>query len=97
MPTWSKTRTFLEDYKRLPSADKKKFRKAIADFVADLKHGGRFRKSLRVKGVQGAEGLFEMTWAPNGRATFQYGHEQRPKEPHIIWRRCGSHDIFKNP
>jgi hypothetical protein len=28
---------------------------------------------LRVKGVQGAEGVFEMTWADDGRATFEHG------------------------
>jgi hypothetical protein len=38
-----------------------------------------------------------MTWAPNGRATWQYGPEQRPGERHVIWRRIGTHDIFRAP
>jgi len=25
------------------------------------------------------------------------GIEQRPGEPHIIWRRIGGHDILNNP
>ena len=38
-----------------------------------------------------------MTWAPNGRATFEYGNEMRSGEPHIIWRRIGTHGIFRKP
>jgi hypothetical protein len=38
-----------------------------------------------------------MTWASNGRATWQYGPEQRPGERHVIWRRIGTHDIFRAP
>jgi hypothetical protein len=35
--------------------------------------GRGFRPGLRVKGVRGAAGIFEMTWADDGRATFEYG------------------------
>jgi hypothetical protein len=38
-----------------------------------------------------------MTWAADGRATFEYGQEIRPGEPHIIWRRIGTHDVFRQP
>ena len=38
-----------------------------------------------------------MTWAADGRATFRYGEPRRPGEPHVIWRRVGTHDIFDNP
>ena len=59
---------------------------------------GRFRPGLRVKGVRDApSGVFEMTWAPDGRATFEYGPEQHPGEPHVIWRRIGTHDVFRQP
>jgi hypothetical protein len=50
-----------------------------------------------VRGIEGAPGIFEMTWAPDGRATFEYGKETTPGEPHIIWRRVGGHDIFGTP
>jgi len=65
--------------------------------VHDLKTGQGFRKSLRVKGVQGHAGIFEMMWAPDGRATFAYGTSPIAGDVHIIWRRIGSHDIFQNP
>jgi hypothetical protein len=50
-----------------------------------------------VKGIQGATGIFEMTWAPNGRATFEYGDEVAEDHPHVIWRRVGTHDVFRQP
>jgi len=26
-----------------------------------------------------------------------YGEEIRPGEPHVIWRRAGTHDLFRQP
>jgi hypothetical protein len=40
----------------------------VKKFVADLERGQRFRRGLRVKGVQGSPGLYEMTGAGDGRA-----------------------------
>jgi hypothetical protein len=96
VPTWSTAESFERDFKRLSAEQRKEFTHAIVAFVADLRRRS-FRKSLRVKGVQGAEGIFEMTWAKDGRATFQYGPEVRPGEPHVVWRRCGTHAILRNP
>ena len=97
MPTYETTRRFERDYEGLTEEQRGAFREAIRKFVEDLEGRKGFRKSLRVKGVQGAEGVFEMTWAPNGRATFQYGNPVHAGEPHIVWRRCGTHDVFKAP
>jgi hypothetical protein len=52
---------------------------------------------LRVKGVKGATGVFEMTWAADGRATFQYGEPVVAGDPHVVWRHIGTHEIFKQP
>ena len=70
---------------------------AVAQFVEDLQRGGVFRKGLRVKGIRGATGIFEMTWAADGRATFEYGDEVAEAEPHVVWRRVGTHAIFEQP
>jgi hypothetical protein len=69
---------------------------AVRGFGEDLP-SGRFRSSLRIKGVQAAPGVFEMSWADDGRATWQYGPEVIVGQPHIIWRRIGGHDIFASP
>lgn len=96
MPTFEKRERFLKDYSDLSDQHKVRFMVAVRDFVADLKTGA-FRPGLRVKGVEGMAGVYEMTWAPDGRATWEYGTPQRPDEPHIVWRRCGSHDVFRSP
>lgn len=49
------------------------------------------------KGIQGSKGIFELTWAANGRATFQYGPPVVEGERHIIWRRCSTHEVFADP
>ncbi|MGH3065227.1 MAG: hypothetical protein ACRDOF_02905 [Gaiellaceae bacterium] len=73
------------------------FRVALVKFVEDLRARRGFRRGLRVKGVQSAPGTYEMTWAPDGRATFSYGHSIVEGEPHIIWRRIGTHEILREP
>jgi hypothetical protein len=65
-------------------------------FVAGL-GTQRFDQKLRIKRVQGQRGVWELTWAPDGRATFEYGDPVRAGDPHIIWRRVGTHDIFRQP
>lgn len=70
--------------------------KAVRKLAADLRRG-EIRSGLRVKRVQRREGVWEMTWANDGRATFAYGPEVRPGLLHIVWRRIGGHDILDNP
>ena len=57
----------------------------------------RLRSGLRVKGVKGTPGVYELRWAADGRATFSWGAEVVPGQRHIIWRRCGDHEILKQP
>lgn len=92
-PTYDQTAQFERQYRRLSPEQKEAFLEAVKKFVEDLRRG-EFRKSLRVKGYQGEEGVYEMTWAPDGRALFSYGDEVIPGEPHIVWLRVGSHEIF---
>jgi len=76
------------------------FGDAVRKFVEDLERlrPGQFRGALRVKPMQGASGIFEMTWEiKDGRATFEYGEGLTPGDPHIVWRRIGSHAIFTAP
>jgi hypothetical protein len=94
VPTYERLLRFDRDYEALSASDKKAFKEAVRKFVEDLERGRGFRKGLRVKGVQGAPGVYEMTWADNGRATFSFGRSVRGKEPHVIWRRGGTHDVI---
>src|SRR2546427_11499276 len=87
VPTYARTRRFQRDHARLSADDKRSFRQAVDNFVNDLRGGGSVRPGLRIKRVQGTQGIFEMTWAPDGRATFEYGLPEIEGEPHVIWRR----------
>jgi hypothetical protein len=62
-----------------------------------LREGSGFRKGLRVKRMQGREDVREITWAPDGRATFHFGNPVAEGEVHIVWRRIGTHKIFTRP
>jgi hypothetical protein len=62
--------------------------------VAGLE-SGHFHPSLRLKRVQSAQGVYEITWAADGRATLRFEREIRPGAgPHVVWRRVGSHAIL---
>ena len=97
MPTWTTTSRFERDYESLTPQEKQRFFAAVQRFVEDLEAGRPFRPGLRVRKIQGTDDIYEMTWAPDGRATFQFGEEIKPGEVHVIWRRVGTHDVFKGP
>ncbi|MEU5582999.1 hypothetical protein ABZ791_35990 [Streptomyces huasconensis] len=101
MPTYETLPRFAADLDRLTPEQRHRFRKTVAALVEDLRTGGRFRAGLRVKRVQRARGIYELTWSmgtgPAGRATWEYGPEHRPGTPHVIWRRIGTHDILTGP
>ncbi len=95
MPTYDVLASFWRDWRGLTPQQQRAFRRTIKELIADLR-GGTMRPALRVKRVQGYPGVWEMTWAADGRASFEYGDEIQG-EPHVIWRRIGTHDIFRRP
>ncbi len=96
MPTHEEFARFMREYDSLSPERRALFLTVLVLFRADLRRG-EFRPSLRVKRVVRHPGVWEMTWAPDGRATFSYGAEIISGQPHIIWRRIGTHDIFRQP
>jgi len=97
VPTHDELARFLREYQKLTESEQDAFLNALKQMVADLRADRRLHPSLRIKRVQGHVGVYELTWAANGRATFQYGDEVTSGEAHIIWRRIGTHDILKEP
>lgn len=98
------TAAFDADYRRLKREHREAFRRVLrtkfipaCDALA-VSPSANWPKSLRVKSVQGAPGLLEMTWSfasPDGRATFELvtvGDELRCR-----WRRIGDHSVFDSP
>ena len=99
MPTHDETNAFMRDYESLTLAQRDRFDTKRQDFIADLvamekNHRKGFRSGLRVKKVQGGSGLFEMTWAPDGRAIFSVGRPVIEGKRHIVWRRVGNHSVL---
>jgi len=97
LPTYAWVARFRRDFDALSPEQQALFLIAVSQFVDDLRARKGFRKGLRVKGVQGATGIFEMTWTNDGRATFEHGDSAIGDEPHVVWRRVGSHGVFNNP
>jgi hypothetical protein len=102
------THSFAADYKKLSDRERRLFREAVRRFNqacdAARVRGERPRwpKALRVKSVEGAPGIWEMTWSfsgPDGRATWEWATAEVEGEvvPVVRWRRIGGHSIFKNP
>jgi hypothetical protein len=96
VPTYEWLPRFSLDLDKLGPSQRAAFQASVRQFVEDLQRG-TFRPGLRVKGVHGARGVYEMTWAADGRATFHYGQPRVRGQAHIVWRRIGTHDIFGRP
>lgn len=102
MPTYEQTTSFRRDCRALSPKDKELFQAAVLEFVEDLRgiEAGTqtgFRPGLRIQKVNRRAGVLEMTWAGDGRATFSWGEEVIGGMRHVIWRRCGSHAILRQP
>ena len=97
-PTYEASARVLRDLRKLPREQRRAFLAARDEFVAALQHSPpRFPAGLRIKRVQGTDDLWELTFAPDGRATFRYGPQVRPGEPHIVWLRVGTHAVLDQP
>lgn len=102
------THGFEADYKRLSADERRQFREAVRRFNkacdAALAGGGspRWPRSLRIRDVEGAPGIWELTWSfsgPDGRATWEWTTVDIEGEavPVVRWRRIGDHAIFRAP
>ena len=94
---------FKADYKRLSPSEQVLFKSALRVFIEArdryaVDPSSAWPASLRVKGVENAPGVLEMTWSfsgPDGRATFAW--IQVEGELAVRWRRVSGHGIFKKP
>ncbi len=96
------TPAFDADVRRLSDEEFINFRKVVRErFVPAAERvaanpGTGWPRGLRVRDVEGAPGVWEMTWDwPDGRATFEW--VEIDGYPAIEWRRVGGHEIFREP
>ncbi|MBA9050544.1 hypothetical protein BJ996_007379 [Streptomyces phaeogriseichromatogenes] len=110
MPTYEALPRFTTNLDRLTSEQRHRFRQTVTAFVEDLRTGRQFRPGLRVKRVQRAPGVYELTWSmgtvPAGRATWGYGvpvvpgdlaSHRNPRHPHRSLTHCGGARIRTGP
>ena len=97
------TDAFRADTRRLSQSERERLAEVLPAFVTACDRYAADRAtawppSLRVKDVEGAPGVFEMTWSfsgPDGRATFEWIRIHG--ELAVRWRRIGRHDVLRNP
>jgi hypothetical protein len=91
MATFETLPLFELGWRRLTRDQQSEFRRIVLEaFEPDLITPKRsFRAALRVREMAGCPDVFEMTWGDVGRATFSYGTEHVPGQPHVIWRQIG--------
>ena len=95
--------SFKGDLGRLDKEEREIVRDRLPDFVAACDRyaadpSTRWPESLRVKEIENAPGILEMTFkftGPDIRATFEW--TQVDGKLALRWRRIGGHRIFKNP
>ena len=94
---------FIADYRRLSANHQATFRKVLREFGAAcdryaLDTSTAWPAKLRVKDVESAPGVWEMTWSfsgPDGRATFEW--VQVDGALAVRWRRIGDHRNLGKP
>ena len=98
------TPAFEGDWGRLTKRERDTFRAVVRnDFHPAcerrrLDPTAPWPRTLRIRDVEGAPGIWEMTWSfsgPDGRATFEW--VEINQEPGVRWRRIGGHSIFGGP
>ena len=98
------TPAFDGDIRRLSEDEYRLFRQVVSErFLPAAERraadpSARWPRGLRVKAIEGAPGIWELTWSyagPDGRATFEW--IEIDGQPAIRWRRVGGHAIFREP
>ena len=95
-PTYERTGRFDRDWDALSPSDRGRFREMVTKFVADLE-SGRFRPGIGVKPIEGPSNVYEVAFAPEGRATWEYGEPVLGDQTHVIWRRVGTQSLLGRP
>jgi hypothetical protein len=97
------TPAFDRDFRRLPAAHRATFLALVPRFNVAAEGAARgqpapWPNGMRVKPVQGAKGVWELTWSmndPDGRATWEW--VKLDGEPAVRWRRIGGHAVLDAP
>lgn len=97
------TTAFDRDFRSLPPEHQKTFLTALHHSFLPAIEAGSFTgtppwpPNLRIHQLAGTT-IYSLTWnfsRPDGRATFHL--DTANNEPILVWRRIGTHDIYRSP
>jgi hypothetical protein len=94
VPTYEVTPSFWRDWENLSEQERAAFQTMRRQFVEDLKANRPMRAGLGMRRFRSMPGWYELRWSRDSRALFSFGPARRAGEPHIIWHRAGSHNIY---
>ncbi len=95
---------FAADWAHLTRQERELFRRVIRERFHPACERYRddpsspWPSGLRVRDIEGARGIWEVTWSfagPDGRATFEW--VRLDGELAVRWRRIGGHEVFREP
>jgi hypothetical protein len=70
----------------------------VRQLIADLRAGaGRFHPSFRVHRIDARRSVWSLRFGADLRATFSYGTPHHESDTHIVWRRIGRHNVYREP
>ena len=84
--------SFKEDFDKLPDHIKQQTRDKFRLFMSDSNH-----PSLRIKKMKGHGEIWEGHISMQYVFTFMWATDEQTGEPVAVFRRIGSHDIYKKP
>ena len=97
MPTFAWLPRFMREYQSLSLREAAAFRRARDRFIAALQAHRPPEAGLGIEEMSGHPGVYEFHFSGSGRSTFHYGDPVIPGEMHVIWRRIGGHEIYREP
>ncbi len=105
MPTFEAHDRFWREYECLRDDQQDAFNQALREFISVLRDWERerrpgnpiFPQRLGITAMVKQRNIKEFAWAGDGRCTWEYGTPQIPDKFHVIWRRIGTHAIYKDP
>jgi len=96
MPYYTSLPTFDREFKKLTAEEKLAFMATVRKLIQSLSSGQGIPGLPLIRKLSGYN-LYELRWAADGRATFEYAYDSTLQANKVIWRRVGDHSVLNNP
>ncbi|MBA3826288.1 MAG: hypothetical protein H0X24_20605 [Ktedonobacterales bacterium] len=96
MPKYDTLPGFMREFNKLSHEQQQLFLEAVRAIIVSLRLTQKLPGSPLIKKMTDYE-IYEVRWAPNGRATFHLEPDPSGNEMIVVWRHIGGHEIYKHP